>query len=81
VDTIAKPIWKTIGLEPIDCRASDFEQVGDIVHALTLGAEFESMVDLLRGEFGLASEFHPSALRGLHACAGALGDQAALKFG
>ena len=39
------------------------------------------MFDLLRGQFVFASEFYPSALRGLHACAGALGDKAALKFG
>ena len=39
------------------------------------------MVSLLGGQFGLASEFYPSLLRGLHACVGALGDQTALKFG
>src|SRR5262249_6921770 len=79
--------WYSIGqgesieLEPIDGRASDFEQVGDVLRSLALGAEFEDMFSLLRGKFGLASEFHPSGLRGLHPGAGALGDQAALEFG
>ena len=39
------------------------------------------MGDLLRGQFGLTSEFYSSVFRRLHACAGAFGDQAALQFG
>src|SRR4030095_455415 len=75
------PKGKTAELEPIDGRASDFEQGGDVLRSLALGAEFAGVFSLLGREFGLASEFYPSGLRGLHSGAGALGDQAALEFG
>src|SRR4029450_8174391 len=75
------PKGETVGLEPIDGRAANFEQRGDVLRSLALGTEFAGMVSLLWGQFGLASEFYPSGLRGLHPGAGALGDQAALEFG
>src|SRR4030095_17133687 len=75
------PQTETAELEPIDGRAANFEQRGDVLRSLALGTEFAGMVSLLWGQFGLASEFYPSLLRGLHPGAGALGDQAVLEFG
>ena len=39
------------------------------------------MGDLLRRQLRLGAELHPTLLGGLHAGAGAFGDQAALQFG
>jgi hypothetical protein len=43
--------------------------------------QFAGVVELLRGELVLASEFNPSALGGFDPGAGALADKAALKLG
>src|SRR4029453_13098244 len=75
------PKGETAELEPIDGRTADFEQGGDVLRSLALGAEFAGVFSLLWREFGLASPFFPSGLGGLHSGAGALGDQAALEFG
>ena len=42
--------------------------------------EFAGVFDLLRRQFRLASEFHLSALRGLHSGAGPFADKAPLKL-
>src|SRR5215469_8681252 len=67
---------------PIQCGARDFEQVG---YALAVMFAFlnqlAGVVELLRGEFALASEFNPSALGGFDPGAGAFADQATLKLG
>jgi hypothetical protein len=67
---------------PIKCSARDFEQVG---YALAVMFAFlnqlAGVVELLRGEFALSSEFNPTALGGFDPGAGVFADQAALKIG
>jgi hypothetical protein len=59
-----------------------FEQVG---YALAVVFAFfnqlAGVVELLRGEFALSSEFNPSALDGFDPGAGAFADKAALTLG
>jgi hypothetical protein len=70
-----------VGQGPVERRPVHLEQRGDHWHGLALGAECTGMGDLLRRQLQLGAELHPTLLGGLHAGAGAFGDQTALEFG
>ena len=57
----ARAQGETAELEPIDGRASDFEQGGDVAVSCPGRQGFAGVFSLLGREFGLASEFYPLA--------------------
>jgi hypothetical protein len=67
---------------PIKRGARNFEQIGyALAVVFAFLNQFTGLVDLLRGEFALASKFNPTALRGFDPGASAFADKAALKLG
>jgi hypothetical protein len=71
-----------LGKRPIKGRAGYFEQSGYVLAVVCAFLnQFAGVVELLRGEFALSSEFYPSALGGFDPGAGAFADKAALKLG
>jgi hypothetical protein len=70
-----------VGQSPVERRPVYLEERGDHGHGLALGAEVPGMGNLLRCQLRLGAELHPTLLGGLHAGAGAFGDQAALQLG
>ena len=67
---------------PIQCGARDFEQVSyALAVVFAFLNQFASVVELLRGEYALSSEFNPTALGGFDPGTGAFADKAALKLG
>jgi hypothetical protein len=57
------------------------EQRSNDAHGLDLGTEVPGMGNLLWRQLRLRTELHPTLIGGLHAGAGAFGDQATLEFG
>ena len=50
---------------PIKCGARNFEQIGNALAVVfAFLNQFAGVLELLRGEFALSSEFNPSALGG-----------------
>ena len=71
-----------LGKRPVKGGAGDFEQVGNaLAVVLALVDKLAGVIELIRCEFPLTSEFHAPALRGLDAGVGAFADKAALKLG
>jgi hypothetical protein len=67
---------------PIQCGARNFEQIGyALAVVFAFLNQFAGMVELLRGEFALSSEFNPTALGRFDPGASTFADKAALKLG
>jgi hypothetical protein len=67
---------------PIKCGARNFEQIGyALAVVFAFLNQFAGVVELLRGEFALASKLNPTALGGFDPSASAFADKAALKLG
>ena len=63
------------GQYPIKCGARNFEQIGYALAAVfAFLDQFAGVLELLRGEFALSSEFNPTALGGFDPGAGAYAD-------
>jgi hypothetical protein len=67
-------------VNPVNRRPVHIAQRGENWRCLTVGAQGARMSDLRHAQCGLASALHPAALHGLHAGAGAFGDQATLSL-
>ena len=60
---------------PIKCGARNFEQIGyALAVVFAFLNQFAGVLELLRGEFALSSEFNPTALGGFDPGAGAFAD-------
>ena len=70
-----------VGQGPVERRPVYLKERGDYGHGLALGAEVPGMGHLLWCQLRLGAELHATLLGGLHAGAGAFGDQATLQLG